>query len=216
MTKKVGYILEKIADLDNLRAADMEAQKGKVNRNRHIRRHNARAEEDLLLLRDMICNLDFPPPKFTTMLIKSDAGKVRKIVKQNYFPWCIAYHAILRVIGPIIERNSINDTFACVKGKGLHFGVQRMKRLMRLHRELKWFWKTDYKKFYESTPHSSILLALNHKFKDARFIKLIEITLFGYESGEDIKKELRDEEIRKKRFPNRCLHKSAHRYICNR
>lgn len=48
MPKRKGYILEKIADMDNLRAADREAQSGKVTKNRFIRMHNEHAEDDLI------------------------------------------------------------------------------------------------------------------------------------------------------------------------
>ena len=44
MTKRRGYILEQIADMDNLRKADLDAQSGKVRKNRFIRRHNEHAE----------------------------------------------------------------------------------------------------------------------------------------------------------------------------
>lgn len=62
MAKRKGHILEQIADMDNLRAADKEAQAGKVKKNRAIRRHNLHAEEDLKSLRRMILELDFPDP----------------------------------------------------------------------------------------------------------------------------------------------------------
>lgn len=81
MPKRKGYILEKIADMDNLRAADREAQSGKVTKNRFIRMHNEHAEDDLIKLREMILNLDFPPPEYTKMTVVSDGGKKRDIIK---------------------------------------------------------------------------------------------------------------------------------------
>lgn len=39
-SKRAGYILERIAEINNLREADKEAQDGKVKKNRFIRRHN--------------------------------------------------------------------------------------------------------------------------------------------------------------------------------
>ena len=72
MPKRKGHIFEQIADMDNLRAADKEAQAGKVKKNRHIRRHNLRAEEDLLELQRMILELDFPDPDYEDMDIHND------------------------------------------------------------------------------------------------------------------------------------------------
>lgn len=135
--KRVGYILERIAEINNLREADREAQDGKVKKNRFIRRHNLHPEEDLRALQLMILTLDFPAPDYSVMKVRSDAGKVRDIVKQKYFPWRILHHAIMRVIGEDIYKSLIYDTSACIKGKGLHFGVRRMKSFLRRYPEYK-------------------------------------------------------------------------------
>ena len=96
-----GYVLERIASIHNLRKADSLAQDGKVKINRYIRRHNLRKEEDLRALQMMILTLTFPDPEYTSDEIKSDAGKVRQIVKQKYFPWRILHYAIMLVSGPM-------------------------------------------------------------------------------------------------------------------
>lgn len=203
--KRKGYILEQIADLENLRQADREAQLGKNNRS--IRWHNKKAEKNLLKLQHMILNLDFPDPNYQTMIIESDGGKVRNIVKQNYFPWRILHHAIMRVLEPDFTKGYIHDTSACIKGRGTHYGAKRMKMFLRRYPEYKWFVKTDFKKFYESIPHELILNSLRRKYKDEKFIKLIEVAILSYESSEEIKDSLRDE--KKKRNANRLLHEST-------
>jgi hypothetical protein len=205
--KRKGYLIEKIADMDNLRAADREAQSGKVKKNRFIRRHNEHAEEDLMKLRQMILTLDFPPANFTTIQFVSDAGKKRNIAKQRYFPWRILHHAIMRVIDPDFNKMFIYDTSACIKGRGLHYGVKRMQMFLRRYPEYKWFVKTDYKKFYESIPHDVILSSLRRKYKDEHFIRLIDVAILSYESGNDTFKALDDE--KKKRCGHRLLYQSA-------
>jgi hypothetical protein len=205
MVKRKGYILEKIADLDNLRAADHDAQSGKVKTNRYIREHNRHAEDDLLKLRQMILTLKFPVNDYEIMSIQSDAGKVREIVKQKYFPWRILHHAIMRVIGPDLYNSLIYDTSACIKGKGLLFGARRVKMFLRRYPEYKYCVKTDFKKFYQSIPHETLLNALRRKFKDERFIKLIELTILNYDSG--IESILEDE--RQKRNHNWGIHQST-------
>ena len=209
--KRAGCIIERIACIDNLRDADREAQCGKVTKNRFIRRHNEHAEEDLRELQMMILTLEFPEVEYTFMDVVSDAGKLRHISKQKYHPWRILHHAIMRVIGPYIYGSLIYDTFACIKGKGLHFGVKRMRKMLRRHPEFKWFWKTDFKKFYESIPHETIEKALRRKFKDEHFFKLIRIAIFTYCSGEELEAILRDEELRKERCAYRLFYKPAYR-----
>lgn len=70
--KRVGYILERIAEINNLREADREAQDGKVKKNRFIRRHNLHPEEDLRALQLMILTLDFPAPDYSVMKVRKE------------------------------------------------------------------------------------------------------------------------------------------------
>ena len=203
--KRKGYILEQIAEIDNLRKADRLAQMGKDNR--AIRRHNMKAEENLFKLQNMILDLDFPEPKYKTLTFKSDGGKMRNIVVQTYFPWRILHHAIMLVIEPDFEKSYIHDTSACIKGRGTHYGVARMKSFLRRHKENKWFVQTDYKKFYESIPHEIILNSLRRKYKDEKFIELFKIAILTFVCSYDIIEELENE--KKKRNANRLLHESA-------
>lgn len=210
--KRKGHILEQIADWDNLVAADREAQAGKVKKNRNIRRHNKHAEADLKLLQRMILELDFPDPEYITMQVKSDCGKWRTIIKQVYFPWRILHHAIMRVIGKDLNESLIYHTFACIKGKGLHFGVGCMKHMLKKDRQgTQWMVKTDYKKFYQSIPHEAIMEALRRKYKDERFLKLIQTAVLTYDSGTEIIDILNDEQTRKERLAHWSIHKPADR-----
>ncbi len=209
--KREGYVIERLALMSNLRHADSEAQAGKLKENRGIRRHNLRAERDLRLLQMMILTLTFPPVRYTIMFRKTDAGKVREIAKQSYFPWRILHHDIMLVIGSRLYGSLIMDTFACIKGKGLHFGVKRVKKFIRLHPEYRWFWKTDFKRYYQSLPHDVIRAGLERKIKDVMFIELVNITLFSYESSEEISNLLEEEALRKERCADWCLYKPTSR-----
>lgn len=213
--KREGFIMERIANIDNLRAADHEAQLGKAKRlvtingtpkripNKHIRRHNQNAEQELRDLQLMILTLDFPDPGFREERIKTDAGKVRDIIKQHFYPWHILEHAIMRVATPYIIRSLITDTCACIKGRGLHFGAARVKNTLRRHPELKWFWKTDYKKYYQSLPHRLVRGGFERLFKDKAFLRLIDIVILSYDSGEGINEVLKNEREKFERNPYR-------------
>lgn len=185
---------------------------GKAKRNRFIRRHNARAEEDLKELQRMILEEDWPEVTYSKLIVHNDNGKDRDIARQNFFPWKILQHAIIRVIGLDIYRNIIADSFACVPGKGLHYGVKRLKKMLRKNPEYKFFWKADYKKYYQSIPHDVLKTNLERKFKDRRFIRLMEITILSYTPEQDILDSLEYERNRtEKRFANRSKYQPASR-----
>lgn len=211
--KREGYVVDRLALMSNLRKADAEAQAGKLKENRGIRRHNQRAEKDLRLLQKMILTLQFPPAHYVIMERKTDAGKIREIAKQRYFPWRILHHDIMIVLGERLYSSLIMDTFACIKGKGLHFGVKRIKKFIRLNPNYRWIWKTDFKKYYQSIPHEVIRAGLESKVKDAAFIMLVVITLFSYESSAVIEELLEEEALRKKRCADWCLYKPTSRQL---
>ena len=213
MVKRKGHILEQIADMKNLEAADKDAQAGKMKKNRAIRRHNQNAKAELEALQRMILTLDFPPPNYKELQVRNDAGKDRIIDKQNYFPWRILHHAIIRVVGLDIYRSLIYDSFACVPGKGLHHGVKRLEMMLRRYPEYGWYWKTDYKKYYQSIPHDVIMDAFRRKYKDERFLKLIEIAVLNYQTKPEILEEIEDKLRKKARRTNRRLYKSTDREL---
>jgi hypothetical protein len=194
--KREGYVIERMAEINNLWNADTAAQdKGKEKRNKFIREHNTRQEEDLRKLQLMILTLKFPKRKFHPRDIKGDAGKIRQIIVQDYFPWRVVPHAMMNVVGERLYKRLIYDTCACIKGKGLHFGVKRMKAYIRRY-DFTHFWKADYKKFYQSIPHELIIREFQKMYKDEQFLRFVEEYVCFYES--DIEEILRDEE-RKRR-----------------
>ncbi len=226
--KREGFLMERIANIDNLRLADRSAQAGKAKRlviingqqkrvpNKYIQQHNQNAEQELRELQMMILTLKFPPPGYRHESLMTDAGKIRELVKQNYYPWRILQHAIMNVASPRIFSSLITDTCACIKGKGLHYGVRRLKKKLRRNPELKWFWKTDFKKYYQSLPHEVVKESMESLFKDKTFIRLIEIVILAYDSGEQILMELENENIRNKRNPYWGSVKPDHRKSRNK
>ena len=211
MPKREGFIIEQIADMANLRAANKEAQaNGKAKKNRFIRRHNANLEANLSELQRMILEEDWPEVVYSPMVVNNDHGKKRKVDRKNFYPWRILEQAIIRVVGIKIWNDLIVDSFACVPGKGLHYGVKRLKKMLRKYPEYKFFWKTDYKKYYHGIPHGLLKEKLESKFKDKRFIRLIEITLLNYSPDPETIEEIEDEYRKtEKRFAHRGKHKSA-------
>ena len=91
-----------------------------------------------------------------------------------------------------------------------------MKRFLHRYPEYKWFGKTDFKKFYQSILHELIVAALRWKFKDERFIKLIEIAVLSYDSGTDLHHVIENEDEPKKRSTDRSIYKPTYREFCGK
>lgn len=155
-----------------------------------------------MLLQVMILTLDFPKPIYKLQKRVVDSGKERDIILADYFPWHILDHAVMQVINEDINKNLIYDTYSSVKGRGTILGVQRLKKFIRLNKEYKFFVKTDFKKFYESINHELVMTALNRKYKDKKFLYLMNNFILNYNS--DIEEVLENE--KEKRITNRALY----------
>ncbi|MGM9737825.1 MAG: reverse transcriptase [Candidatus Cryptobacteroides sp.] len=207
MTKKVGYILEKIADKENLHLAVKNSQRGgKAKRRKQIRDFNKDAENQIDILHKMILSLNFPPHNSRKLTRKADKGKIRNLDDEDYMPWKIMSHAIMQIIEPIVNKSLIADTSCCIKGRGCLYGVKRVKRILRRYPYYTWFSQSDCKKYYQSIDPDYLERALRHKFKDDKFIKLMKICVLDYDSGDEIEKALVDERAKKERCTNWCIH----------
>ena len=122
MCKRIGYLYDKIYDWDNLLLADKNARRGKKRFSYGVRHHDNNRIENLKSLQKQLINNSFKTSEYKVMTIKADRGKIRDIWKLPYFPDRILHHAIMQVIEPYLTRHFINDTYACVRGKGLNYG----------------------------------------------------------------------------------------------
>lgn len=207
MTKKIGHILERIAEPDNLRRAIRESQRGgKAKRSKQIRAVNARLDETVERLREMILTLTFPEHHSRRLTRRADKGKIRELDDEDYMPWKIMSHAIMQVISPILTPKMIADTSSCIKGRGCLYGVKRLRRQMRRYPDHDWFAQSDCKKFYQGLSVEYMLRVFRHWFKDERFITLMEICVFDYWCGDDMEKEIDDERAKKERCADWRIH----------
>jgi hypothetical protein len=182
MKRIKGYLLEQVADMDNLRRAAIMSIRGKT-RKKYVLDFLKDKDNKLLKLRGMILTLNFPPLVYHKGEAKSADDKIRDLDKKYFYPWRLLDWAIYLVIKDRLNKKFIYDSYASVEGRGTHFGVRRMKMFLRRYPEYQYYVQTDFKKFFQSIPHSVIIQALHRTFKDERFIQLIILTQLSYESN---------------------------------
>ena len=203
MTKKKGYLLEQVANIENLRLAVKNSQRGgKAKRSWQIKEFNEHRDTNLLQMQNMILRLSFPEHHSRKLQRKADKNKIRDLDDEDYKPWKVMSHAIMQVIEPIVIKMLIADTSCCVPGRGCLYGVKRMKKLLRRNPEYTWAAQSDCKKYYQSISSEYMERVLRHKFKDKKFVKLVLICVFDYYCGEAIEKSLSDEQAQKERSAN--------------
>lgn len=172
--KRHNNLFSLVCSMDNLRLADALAQQEKGNR-RDIIRHNKNSEANLLKLHYDLINKTLQPPIYTTFPVSDP--KERLVFSSPYYPNLILDYAILNVIGPIIESTFTADTYACIKGRGVHKGGNAIKRALRNEANTKYCLKLDVRKFYPSIDHEVLKQMLRRKFKDNDLLWLMDLII---------------------------------------
>ena len=84
-----------------------------------------------------------------------DGRKMRTIYKLPYYPDRIVQHAMLNIVGPILVKTFIRDTFQSIQGRGTHDAARRVKKLVRSENCPKYALKIDVRKYYPSANHKT-------------------------------------------------------------
>lgn len=82
----------------------------------------------------------------------------------------VLHHAVMRHVGPVLDRTLVDDTFACRIGKGSIAAVQRAQQHSR---RFPWYAKIDVSKYFPSIDHARLCGLLEGKFKDRRLLRLL-------------------------------------------
>ncbi|WP_298220845.1 RNA-directed DNA polymerase [Flavobacterium sp.] len=157
--------------MDNLILADKKARKGK-SKQYGIRLFDKNPEGFLVALREILINQDYHTSEYSTF--KVFEPKERIVYRLPYYPDRITHHAIMNVLEPIFTGMFTNDTYSCIKGKGIHAAKKSLQKSLLDESSTKYCLKLDIKKFYPSVDHEILKNLLRRKFKDYRLLKLLD------------------------------------------
>ena len=170
--KRLGNLYDKIIDIDNLKLADEKARKGKLKSYGVIKHDKNRGENILKLQRMLIEN------KYTTSdyhIFKIYDPKEREIYQLPYYPDRIVHHAIMNILEPIWVKIFIENTYSCIKGRGIHAAVRDLKYALKSDGEnTKYCLKLDIRKFYPSIDHDILKSVIRNNIKDNNLLLLLD------------------------------------------
>jgi len=171
--KRVGNLFEKIVDFENILKADEVARKGKAGRY-GTKIHDRNRMNNLIELQRKLKDGTYKTSEYKIFKLVTDFGKERMIYRLPHYPDRIAHHAIMNVLEPYFVNSFIRDTYSCLKGRGIHDGVRRLKKALLKKEETRYCLKLDIKKFYPSVDHDVLKGLLRRKFKDVRLLSLLD------------------------------------------
>lgn len=179
--KRVGYLYDKIKDPNNIALAGLKACK---------RRRNKKSVQNYLKNKEIkdyeiYCLLDThsyevsPYEKF-----KVYEPKEREIFRLPFFPDRIIHHALMNVIEPELVKRFIDQTYSCIKGRGIHKLAKDLRKdLSKNFKEMKYCLIIDIKKFYPSIDKEVLKEQLRRVFKDDEVLELLNKIIDSSESG---------------------------------
>lgn len=173
--KRYGYLFEKICNIDNINLADSKARKGKKNK-KEIAEHDAREDDNQRLLESLL-NGTYSTSKYKTFKIYEP--KERLIYKLPYYPDRIVHHAIMNVMEPIWVKTFINNTYSCIKGRGIKGAFLDVKKALKDVPNTKYCLKLDIKKYYPSINHDILMEKLKQKIKDEKLLALLRNIVYS-------------------------------------
>lgn len=170
--KRVGHIFNQFCSEKNIRLAFANAEKGK----RHYRDvHIIASNLDYYVsdLQEKLQSKTFRTSKYE-IFTRNSGGKLRQIYKLPYYPDRIVHHCIIQVVQSLWVSLLIRDTFSTIPGRGIHDGVDRIKKSLKDVDGTRYCLKLDIKKYYPSINHTILKQIIRKKIKDQDFLSVLD------------------------------------------
>lgn len=169
--KRHGNLFDQVISLDNLRAADETARRGKLH-SYGVKIHDKNREANILALHEKLKAETYTSSAYSTF--KLYKPKEREIARLPYYPDRIVHHAIMRVVTPIWRGLIDRDAYCGIPGRGIQAAADRVKYFLRNYPETcRYCLKIDIRKFYPSVDHDVLKGLIEWKIKDRRLLRLI-------------------------------------------
>jgi len=174
--KRVGNLITKIAEPDNLRLAFWKARKGK-NHKEEVIHYRKKLDVNLFLLREQILKGKVEVGNYHYFKIYDPK---ERIICAASFGERVLHHAIMNVCNPIFEDFQLYHSYATRKGKGTYAALDKATEY---HKQHQWFLKLDMRKYFDSIDHQILLELLSRRFKDWRLMEIFEQIIASYHTA---------------------------------
>ncbi|MFA4986380.1 MAG: reverse transcriptase domain-containing protein, partial [Candidatus Brocadiia bacterium] len=156
--KRIGALWPLIISFANLLDAARKAQQAKRFRG-NVLQFNYNLEPEILSLQRELSAKSYVPGKYNNFEVFEPK---RRCISAAPYRDRVVHHALCNIVGPIIEKSLLADTYANRAGFGTHSALRRFTAFLR---SSKYVLKCDISKFYPSVDHSILKEAIARKIK---------------------------------------------------
>lgn len=169
---------EVMADFNSLYDAYMEARKGKRWKYAVIR-YEVNVLENLMFLHFMLTSKKYRLSPYHCFLIHEPK---ERLIMYNGFRDKIVQHSLCdHVLEPALVKTFIYDNYASQKGKGTHFGLDRLKLFMQKYYRQSgpdgWVLKCDISKYFYRINHGVLKSQLRRVITDPDVLWLLDMII---------------------------------------
>ena len=176
--KRIGYIYERIYDIENIKYAIWKASDKKRDQ-RRVKEVLNEIDYYAAKIQEMLFNQTYVPTKPIIKKIQdASSGKVRKIYKPKFYPDQIIHWSLMLQLQPIIMRGMYEYNCGSVPNRGTKLGQNAVRKwLNNDHKNTKWCLKMDVEKFYPSINNEILKRMFRRKIKDRDCLQLIDLII---------------------------------------
>lgn len=168
--KRIANLYNSVCDLDNLYRAHQKARKGKSKRY-GVRLFEKNLNENIRELQNELIAGTYRTSEYSIFQIHDPKERT---VYRLPFRDRVVHHAIMNVLEPVWTSVFISNTYACIKGRGIHKALERLRRDLKDVVDTQYCLKIDIRKFYPSIDHDVMKAIIRRKIKDARLLDLLD------------------------------------------
>lgn len=177
MAHKIYNWYWKVTDPMNVLRATNNTIRGK-NKRHDVQRMMEQVGyiETMQYVWELLSDEQFTPSKYTEKTIND--GKERHLKIAPLIPDRIVHHCLVDVLEEYLQRLFIANTYACVRGRGIHKCLQDLNRALRRDkRGTRYCLKIDIRHYYDNIDHEVLKRIIAKSVGDKRLLRLIYLII---------------------------------------
>jgi hypothetical protein len=180
--KRYNNLKEEILKKENLYKAIQKSSLGKRNQ-KSVKSVLDNIDRYAIILEKILREETFVPNKGIKKTIQDiSSGKVREIIKPNFFPDQCVHWALVLVLEKVIMRGMYQYTCGSVPGRGTTYGQNALRKwLDNDWKNTKYVLKMDVSKYYPSVDNERMKLKFRRVIKDEFALNLIDLIIDSHQ-----------------------------------
>ena len=171
--KRQGWLIHKIASMENLQLAYYKAQRGKMKK-AEVQVFGRRLQSSLRELQQQILSGEVEAGGYHYFTIYEPK---QRMICSAPFSQRVLHHALMNICHPFFDRQQVAGSFASRTGKGTCAALDRARYY---HRRYAWFLKLDVRKYFDSIDHDILKEQLFRLFKDVQLLRILAKIIDSY------------------------------------